>query len=225
MNKRRMLLSGMAACVFSAAMLCGAFARPAFAQAPDPKAEAYFQKYIAAHPELQRNPGLLNDPNYLRAHPSFQKFLENHPNVARQAHEMGATGGHHHHHHEAAAAYPPGEGAYDQHHQWHDRNWWVNNDRSWVETHQPGWLRPQTGPAYAPYANSPYPPPAGAPYAHGPYPPPAGAPYGHKPYPPPAANPAGVGAYDQQHNWHDRNWWVANNRAWVQQNHPEWVHH
>jgi hypothetical protein len=217
MIKRRMLLSGMAACVFSAAMLCGAFARPASAQAPDPKAEAYFQRYIAANPELQRDPSLMSNPGWLNAHPDFRKFLQNHPNVANQAHQMGA---------------------YDNHHKWHNRNWWVKHNPNWVQQNQPGWLRPQTGPANDPYANSPwgrppYPPGPNPGYAHPPY---AGAPYagapnpayGHPGYPgaPYAgANPSGPGAYDDHHQWHDRNWWVSNQHAWVEQHHPEWVHH
>lgn len=35
---------------------------------------------------------------------------------------------------------PPVYGAYDQHHQWHDRDWWLKNDRPWVEHHHPTWL-------------------------------------------------------------------------------------
>lgn len=31
-------------------------------------------------------------------------------------------------------------GDYDAHHVWHDRDWWVKNDRSWVEHHHPTWL-------------------------------------------------------------------------------------
>jgi hypothetical protein len=45
------------------------------------------------------------------------------------------------------------------------------------------------------------------------------APTYHAP-PPPAA----IGAYDEQHVWRDRNWWVSNRRGWVQQYHPEWLH-
>jgi hypothetical protein len=66
-----------------------------------------------------------------------------------------------------------------------------------------------------------------APYAYAPAPA-----YGYAPAPaygyarPPTyayAPPASVGDYDEHHQWHDRDWWVQNNHAWVQQHHPDWV--
>jgi hypothetical protein len=39
------------------------------------------------------------------------------------------------------AAPPPGVvGDYDDHHVWHDRDWWVHNHRDWVEQHHRGWI-------------------------------------------------------------------------------------
>ncbi|HYB91245.1 MAG TPA: hypothetical protein VEC38_09380 [Candidatus Binataceae bacterium] len=38
--------------------------------------------------------------------------------------------------------------------------------------------------------------------------------------PPP---PVVVGAYDERHVWHDRDWWVANRRDWVDAHHHEWL--
>ncbi len=32
----------------------------------------------------------------------------------------------------------------------------------------------------------------------------------------------GEGDYDDQHHWHDSNWWHSNNSGWVNQHHPEW---
>lgn len=31
-----------------------------------------------------------------------------------------------------------GVGDYDEHHAWHDRDWWVSHDRGWVESHHYG---------------------------------------------------------------------------------------
>ncbi len=31
-------------------------------------------------------------------------------------------------------------GDYDDHHVWHDRDWWVGHDRGWVEVHHSEWL-------------------------------------------------------------------------------------
>ncbi len=60
------------------------------------------------------------------------------------------------------------------------------------------------------------------------------APYAYRPpssyayAAPPAygyAVPPRVGDYDEHHQWHDRSWWVQNNRRWVQQHHPDWIGH
>lgn len=31
------------------------------------------------------------------------------------------------------------------------------------------------------------------------------------------------GDWDEHHIWHDRDWWVANRRPWVEQHHREWL--
>jgi hypothetical protein len=31
------------------------------------------------------------------------------------------------------------------------------------------------------------------------------------------------GDYDDYHRWHDRDWWVDNQRPWVEQHHREWL--
>ncbi len=40
-------------------------------------------------------------------------------------------------------------GDYDDHHQWHDRDWWVNNRRPWVEQHHREWLTARPAPREA----------------------------------------------------------------------------
>jgi hypothetical protein len=34
----------------------------------------------------------------------------------------------------------PGYGDYDEHHVWHDRDWWVGHHHAWVEQHHRNWL-------------------------------------------------------------------------------------
>jgi len=34
-----------------------------------------------------------------------------------------------------------GWGDYDDHHAWHDRDWWVRNNHPWVQQHHPEWTR------------------------------------------------------------------------------------
>jgi hypothetical protein len=41
----------------------------------------------------------------------------------------------------------------------------------------------------------------------------------------PASAPSGyeVGDWDENHEWHNRDWWVKNHRPWVALNHPAWL--
>jgi hypothetical protein len=40
-----------------------------------------------------------------------------------------------------APVYPnPRVGDWDEHHQWHDRDWWEDNRRPWAEEHHPEWF-------------------------------------------------------------------------------------
>ncbi|HEX4211119.1 MAG TPA: hypothetical protein VHY56_12035 [Candidatus Binataceae bacterium] len=40
-------------------------------------------------------------------------------------------------HHQADA---DRDGDYDEHHQWHKRDWWVKNHPKWVHKHHPHWF-------------------------------------------------------------------------------------
>ena len=57
-----------------AATLGAMFALPALAQSP--QAEAELQRWISKDPRLQEDPGLMNNPTYLRNHPNFATWLE-----------------------------------------------------------------------------------------------------------------------------------------------------
>ncbi len=37
--------------------------------------------------------------------------------------------------------------------------------------------------------------------------------------------PAVPGDWDDDHTWHDRDWWVDHNHSWVQEHHHEWLKH
>jgi hypothetical protein len=93
---------------------------PAFAQNVNPKAEAQLQNWIARDPRLQADPGLMNDPTYLRNHPNFATWLQQHPNAHQQVEQMGA---------------------YDRNHQWRNTNWWRQNDPDWIHKNHPEWAR------------------------------------------------------------------------------------
>lgn len=40
---------------------------------------------------------------------------------------------------------PPVVGDYDEHHTWHERDWWIRNNHPWVQQHHPGWLAHEDG--------------------------------------------------------------------------------
>lgn len=35
---------------------------------------------------------------------------------------------------------PPPVGDYDEHHEWHNRDWWIQNNHPWVQQHHPNWI-------------------------------------------------------------------------------------
>jgi hypothetical protein len=80
-----------------ALMMAGAIALPAMAGGPNPTGGitanevAKFNQFLDAHPtvakQLQANPNLINDPNFLANHPHLHAFLKNHPGVRTAIHE------------------------------------------------------------------------------------------------------------------------------------------
>ncbi len=86
--------------------------------------QAEFERYLAKHPNVRAHPELMNDPQWLRDHPNFAEFRGTHPNVAREARAMGD---------------------YDSRHVWRDRNWWVQNDRTWAYKHHKDWFDHDNG--------------------------------------------------------------------------------
>lgn len=79
--KRKLL--GVAAIVLGLGL-----SAPAFAQQPLPQAlggEGAFHNFLENHPrirgDLVKNPNLVNDPQYIQAHPQFNAFYQKHPEV------------------------------------------------------------------------------------------------------------------------------------------------
>jgi hypothetical protein len=101
-----------------AATLGAMFALPAFAQNVNPGAEAKLQNWMAKDPRLEADPGLMNNPTYLRNHPNFALWLQQHPNAHRQVEQMGA---------------------YDNNHQWRSTDWWHQNNPNWISQNHPEW--------------------------------------------------------------------------------------
>lgn len=146
------------------AMGCMTLAGSALAQVatnpmPNPAAEAQWNRFLANHPGVEA--GMINNPNYLSAHPGIATWLQQHPDVAAYARQQGQIGGwdreNRWHNREWWETHDPDwvrkhhpdwaqnnphfgrEGDYDENRQWHDRDWWVKNRSQWVKEHHPAW--------------------------------------------------------------------------------------
>lgn len=144
----------------SAICACAGMVLPAFAQT----AQQDLQQYIKSHPELQSNPGLMSNSNYLARHPDLRHWLAIHPNVAPGRYRNGAWDSryqwhdedwwHHNdpdwvyqHHNDWIEDHPnwANDGDYDDMHQWRDRQWWIQNHPNWVREHHPHWAAADEG--------------------------------------------------------------------------------
>jgi hypothetical protein len=122
-------------CAVASAALMLAFASSARAQGYQ---DAEFDKFLSNHPgvanDLHANPGLINDPAFRAQHPELQQYLQSHQRVSAtvrgQAAQMNGVWG-----------------AYDEHHQWHNEDWWRQNNPAWVQQYHPDWAA--NHPAYA----------------------------------------------------------------------------
>lgn len=87
--------------------------------------ESRLDNFLSQHPnlrgELSRNPNLIFDQRYREAHPELQRFMQDHPNIYGKLDRDGRWG------------------AYGPDHQWHDTNWWHENNPQWMYEHHPEW--------------------------------------------------------------------------------------
>jgi len=175
----------------------------AFAQAPNPKAEKQWQQFLTKHPKVQA--GLVNDSKYLAKHPGMAQWLGEHPSVSAYARQQGQIGG------------------WDARNQWHDRNWWVHNDPTWVRENHEEWLEHEAREHDADEGewdnrhqwhdrgwwvhNNPA-------WVH----------EHHEDWLEHEAreHDADEGEWDEHHHWHDRGWWKKNHGDWAHHQHPGW---
>jgi len=65
-------------------------ALPVMAQGVDPTELNNFETFLNNHPntarELQQNPNLVNDPNWIKDHKGFREFMNDHPGVRNEIH-------------------------------------------------------------------------------------------------------------------------------------------
>jgi hypothetical protein len=71
------------------ALLLSVAVSPAFAQAPNPGAEAEWQQFLSRHPGLAEHPGWLHNPTYMHDHPNLAKWLQQHPRVLAESRNEG----------------------------------------------------------------------------------------------------------------------------------------
>ncbi|MHB8382032.1 MAG: hypothetical protein ACYDC3_06790 [Candidatus Binataceae bacterium] len=132
-----------------AAMFAMAVAAPAFAQMNPGQADSEFSRFLHNHPnearQLQSNPGLIDDHGWINKHPGLHTYLMNHPHVRDslrgqgggmmgEAGRMGGPG-------MMGGPGGRGDGDYDANHQWHNAQWWQqNNPQQWRQNH-PQWAQ------------------------------------------------------------------------------------
>jgi hypothetical protein len=77
---------GLLTLIFSVAV-----ALPAMAQGYNPVEMGSFENFLNAHPdtarELQQNPNLINNPQWMSNHHGLQQYMSNHPNVRAEVHQ------------------------------------------------------------------------------------------------------------------------------------------
>jgi hypothetical protein len=123
MKHAKTLLAGAIAMLAAAAMASMAMAQVR-EFGPD------LSNFLGEHPrlaeEVRANPSLLDSPQFRRAHPELQQFMQQHPGSYYRADSMPPGG-------------LRGPGAYDTNHQWRDANWWHANDPNWANKNHPEW--------------------------------------------------------------------------------------
>jgi hypothetical protein len=73
--------------------------------------------------QLERNPDLIYNKNFREKHPDLQQFMQNHPNV------WGKMAGSNR------------WGAYGPDRNWHESDWWHQNNPGWMYQNHPEWAR------------------------------------------------------------------------------------
>jgi hypothetical protein len=98
MKRSRRIFPFAITMAFSATLLTFAVAAPAIAQMT-PHAVGKMDNYLDSHPgvarQLQANPSLIDNKNFVANHPGLHEFLENHPNVREQWKASAARSGYH----------------------------------------------------------------------------------------------------------------------------------
>ena len=121
-----------------------------------------FNAFLNAHPktaaELRRNPGLLDNANYLEQHPELHSYLASHDALrkavqthpgqfvyqgGRYSYGWGRGG------YNPAWSHMPSREEWNEMHNygyydpddrtWHDREWWEHHRADWVKKHHPRW--------------------------------------------------------------------------------------
>ena len=107
----------------AAAIVLLAMAMPSIsaAQYPDERLDRFLNEHTRVKEKLERNPDLIYNKEFREQHPELREFLQNHPTV------WGKLPG--------ASRW----GDYDEHHEWHEADWWHQHDPGWMYKHHPEW--------------------------------------------------------------------------------------
>jgi hypothetical protein len=111
--------------VLAVAIVMLALAMPSISRAQyhDERLDNFVNQRPALKAQLDRNPNLIYDKAWREKHPDLQGFMQNHPNV------WGKLPG--------SARY----GAYGPDHNWHEVDWWHQNNPNWMYSNHPEWAQ------------------------------------------------------------------------------------
>jgi hypothetical protein len=111
--------------ILTVAIMMLAMAIPAISSAQ--YQEARLDKFLGDHPDvrakLQRDPNLIYNKGFREQHPELQQFMQDHPNVWGKMPGSGRWG------------------AYGPDHNWHESDWWHQNDPGWMYKNHPEWAQ------------------------------------------------------------------------------------
>ena len=87
--------------------------------------EERLDKFLSGNPalkrQLERNPDLIYDRKFRHEHPALQEFMQNHPNVWGKLRNSNRWG------------------AYGPNNEWHEADWWHQNNPGWMYKNHPEW--------------------------------------------------------------------------------------
>lgn len=103
-------------------LLVAAMPSMARAQYHEQRLDRFLNEHQNIKADLMRNPDLIYNRRFRHEHPELQEFMQNHPNVWGKLPNYRRWGD------------------YDERREWHDADWWHENNPNWIASNHPEWM-------------------------------------------------------------------------------------